>query len=266
MGGPNNFSMAHSYFDWWTLAGVDALVGETPAGWLDASPNNNAINDNVPKKRGPLSLVEAPPIALPESLQKKSPEPKDIAKGPVSFPSEWEAFQSWLAQSDDVPGIQWDGKRVLPVGAQGAKLMILAAWPERECQQRGDLLCGDAGKLLDNMLRAIHLTREDCYLASMAITRPAGGRCDASELPELQRLVTHHIALARPQRLLLIGGDITAILTQTKLNHARGKILAVGGDTGHIDTVAVPHPALMLNRPAHKAAAWDSLKLFRDGM
>ena len=265
MGGPNNFSMAHSYFDWWTLAGVDALVGEVPAGWLDASPINNAINDNAPQKRRSLSVVEAPPPPLPEALQKKSPVDENIARGPVVFPADWAEFQSWLAQHPDVPGTQWDGRRVLPVGAQGAKLMVVAAWPEQECQQRGDLLCGDAGKLLDNMLRAIGLTRDDCYLATMAITRPAGGRCSPAELPELQRLLSHHLALAQPQRLLLLGADITQIVTQNSLNRARGKLLSVGSDAGHIESVAVPHPALMVNRPAHKAAAWDSLKLFCDG-
>jgi uracil-DNA glycosylase family 4 len=265
MGGSNNFSMAHSYFDWWTLAGVDALVGETPAGWLNAPPINNAINDNSADNRRPTSLADQAPPVIPEVLQKKSPNSENIAKGPVVFPTDWNEFQSWLAENADVPGIQWDGRRVLPIGAQGAKLMVLAAWPEQECQQRAELLCGDAGKLLDNMLRAIGLTRDDCYLASMAITRPAGGRCDPSDLPELQRLLSHHIAMAQPQRLLLIGADITQILVQTHLNHARGKILAVDGHSGHIDTIAVPHPALMLNRPTHKAAAWDSLKLFVNG-
>jgi uracil-DNA glycosylase family 4 len=264
MGGPNISSMAYSYIHWWSLAGVDALVGESPAGWLDARPVNKALNDNAPPNSQAAPAPKATPVALPEILQKKSAPTEKATNEPVVFPSTWPEFQQWLASDDHVPGTHWDGNRVLPVGQVGAKLMVIAAWPEPECQQTGALYCGDMGLLLDRMLRAIGLTRDDCYLATMAITRPAGGRCSARDLPELERLMRHHIQLAQPQHILLLGPDITRIMTQHSLTAARGKTLEVCINDGNIATVAVPHPAILLNRPAQKAAAWDSLKLFSD--
>lgn len=261
MGGHNNLVTADSYLSWWTLAGVESLVGETPAGWLEAPP---PVNDNMQKKRmAEQAPVEPPP--LPEILLKKAPLPDHQAKGPVVFPESWNAFHQWLASSPDVPGLQWDDRRVLPQGDPNAKLMLVTAWPEMDDQRAGALFCGEPGRLLDNMLKAIGLTRDNIYLASLAITRPAGGRCQPEDLPDLERLFHHHLRLAAPQRLLLIGSDITGILTGQRLQAARGRLLNVGEASSSLPVAAVPHPAIMLSRPAQKSAAWDSLKLFNQG-
>src|SRR3546814_6912646 len=83
--------------------------------------------------------------------------------------------------------------------------MLLTAWPEMNDQQSGALFSGAAGQLLDAMLRAIGVARADCYTASLAVTRPAGGRCDGPDAAELDRLLWHHLRLAKPERILMIG-------------------------------------------------------------
>jgi DNA polymerase len=260
MGGQNSALLAESICDWWSLAGVDALVGEAPAGWLTVPP----ANDPAPKPR-PIAAAEPEPPPLPAALQRQTVADAPAAKGPVVFPDEWDAFQSWLAGHPDVPGSQWDARRVLPVGASGAPLMLLTAWPEIDDQRGGELFAGAAGKLLDAMLQAIGMSRADCYLASLAVTRPPGGRCDAGDADELARLLWHHLRLAQPGRLLLIGGDFVRMAAKLALPDARGRLLDVNQDGGKMETVAIAHPAMLLTRPAHKAAAWDSLKLFNRG-
>jgi DNA polymerase len=260
MGGQNSALLAESICDWWSLAGVDALVGEAPAGWLTVPP----ANDPAPKPR-PIAAAEPESPPLPAALQRQTVAEPPAAKEPVVFPDEWDAFQSWLAGHPDVPGSQWDARRVLPVGASGAPLMLLTAWPEIDDQRDGELFAGAAGKLLDAMLQAIGVSRADCYLASLAITRPPGGRCDADDAAELERLLWHHLRLARPGRLLLVGGDIVRMAAKLALPDARGRLLDVNQDGGKMETVAIAHPAMLLTRPAHKAAAWDSLKLFNRG-
>lgn len=253
--------MAESYSDWWSLAGVDALVGEQPAGWLVAPPANDAAAARP--KRIVNAEPELPP--LPAALQRQEAPEVAEAKGPVVFPDDWNEFQSWLATSDEVPGSQWDARRVLPAGNPGAPLMLLTAWPEIDDQRDGALFAGPAGKLLDAMLQAIGRTRGDCYVASLAVTRPAGGRCDGEEAAELDRLLWHHLKLAKPERLLLIGGDIVRMAAGLPLPDARGKLLDINQDGGKMEAVAVAHPVMLLARPAQKAAAWDSLKLFNRG-
>lgn len=253
--------MAESYSDWWSLAGVDMLVGEEPAGWLAMPPANDVAA--AKPKRVVNAEPELPP--LPAALQRQEAPEVAEAKGPVVFPDDWTEFQNWLATSDDVPGSQWDARRVLPAGEAGASLMLLTAWPEIDDQRDGTLFAGPAGKLLDAMLQAIGRARGDCYVASLAVTRPAGGRCDGEEAAELDRLLWHHLRLAKPGRLLLIGGDIVRMAAGLPLPDARGKLLNINQDGGKMEAVAVAHPTMLLARPAQKAAAWDSLKLFNRG-
>jgi len=260
MGGRISALLAESYYDWWSLAGVDALVGEVPAGWLDVP----AANDVAAKpKISPIAEPEAAP--LPAALQRQEAPVEAKAKGPIELPADRDAFRNWLANSPEVPGSQWDARRVLPVGNPEAPLMLLTAWPEMDDQREGELFAGPAGQLLDAMLRAIGTTRGDCYLASLAITRPPGGRIDERDAAELDRLLWHHLRLAKPERLLLIGSDIVRMTANIQLADARGKLLDINQDGRKVDAVAVAHPAMLLARPAQKAAAWDSLKLFNRG-
>lgn len=253
--------LAESTCDWWSLAGVDALVGEEPAGWLVTPP----ANDAAAARPNRVVHAEPEPLPLPAALRRQETPNVVETKGPVVFPEDWNDFQRWLATSDDVPGSQWDARRILPAGNARARLMLLTAWPEIDDQRDGTLFSGPAGKLLDAMLQAIGLARGNCYIASLAVTRPAGGRCDEDEALELDRLLWHHLRLATPERLLLIGGDIVRMVAATALPDARGKLLDINQDGGRMEAVAVAHPAMLLARPAQKAAAWDSLKLFNRG-
>src|SRR3546814_9994460 len=86
--------------------------------------------------------------------------------------------------------------------------------------------------------------------------------CDGPDAAELDRLLWHHLRLAKPERLLLIGSDITRMTAATALPDARGRLLNINQDGVKMEAVAVAHPMMLLARPAQQAAAWDSLKLF----
>ncbi len=257
--------LAESYCDWWSLAGVDSLVGEVPAGWLDVPVANDVAGRTGTARSGPAPTAEPERVVLHATLQRQEAPAALQAKTPAVFPGDWQAFQTWLREDEDVPGSQWDARRVLPAGKAEAPLMLLTAWPEIDDQREGILFADAAGKLLDAMLRAIGLSRADCYVASLAVTRPPGGRCDARDAAELDRLLWHHLRLAKPRRLLLIGGDIVRMAAGIALPDARGRLLDINQDGGKVEAVAVAHPATLLARPVQKAAAWDSLKLFNRG-
>lgn len=256
-------SLVESHAGWWALAGLEVGISESPIDWLAISAPASAPaipSRSVPeiaprpaeiKVRAPVPLAPAPAPAAPLA--------------PLAIPDEWSAFQSWLANDPAVPGTRWNTRRVLPQGAPGARLMLLSLCPEMDDDHGGALHSGAAGLLLDAMLRAIGLTRSDCYIASLALTRPPGGRIDDSELAELSGLLWHHLRLAQPQRLLIFGTDLARLIAATDVTAARGKLLYINQDGVKVEAVATQHPLLLRDRAARKAAAWDSLKHLAQG-
>ena len=83
--------------------------------------------------------------------------------------------------------------------------MIVSDCPDEDDLDAGTILSGATGTLLRNMLSAIGVDLAACYRASLSVTRPASGRLPAGEIADLATSMRHHIALARPQNLLLLG-------------------------------------------------------------
>lgn len=249
--------LVESHRSWWQLAGLETLVDEAPQNWLAPKP------DPVPENRTPDPLPMARPTKSPEPASVPAAAPAPLA--PLALPDDWAPFQSWLANDAAVPGTRWHPQRILPAGTQNAKLMVLALTPEMADQDAGQLFAGDAGRLLDAMLGAIGLTRGQCYLASLALTRPPGGRIDGAEMAALTPLLWHHLRLAAPAKLLIFGSDLAQAVFGSDLAALRGSLRDVNQSGVTIPAVATQHPLLLLDRPARKAAAWDSLKLLATG-
>lgn len=251
--------LIESHRSWWQLAGLETLVGEAPQNWLAPrpeisaeTPRTEAATPALARRAEPVAAVPTPTIAPPPLA-------------PLAMPGDWTAFQAWLAADPAVPGTRWHPQRILPAGAPGAKLMVLALSPEMADHDAGQLFAGDCGRLLDAMLRAIGLDRADCYLASLALTRPPGGRIDAADMAALTPLLWHHLRLAAPQKLLLFGTDLAQAVLGSDLAALRGSLRDVNQAGVKVAATAVQHPLLLLDRPARKAAAWDSLKLLAQG-
>lgn len=255
--------LTDSHLDWWTLAGLETLTDEAPRNWL-AAPADVPIKSqpaaSAPRADQNLLLQKRRTVEPPQEIS--SPQ---APLAPLAMPGEWDAFQQWLASDDRVPGTGWHQQRILPSGPQGAALMLLSLTPEMDDYASGNLHGGAPGVLLDAMLRAIGLTRAQCYLASLAMTRPPGGRLGSGDIAALTPLLWHHIRLARPDRLLIFGSDLAQLLASTDLAAARGQLLIINHDGVKVEAVAIQHPLLLLDRPARKAAAWDSLKRLAQG-
>lgn len=172
--------------DWWREAGVDAAYSDEPRGWL-ADPEAEA------------------PAAEAIKPTKVAPPPVPAAKigGPrAAWPGDLAAFrQWWLAE----PLLDEGGlaPRVAPLGDAGAELMVLIAMPEES--DRDTLLSGPQGRLLDGFLAAAGLAPEQVYRAA-ALPRHTP-LADWAQLTTqgMGDVLAHHVALARPKRLLVLG-------------------------------------------------------------
>lgn len=217
---------------WWSLAGVDAAVGEQPVNWLRPAPSRSSA---VPPAQGESHVRPEAPIGLPDSLA---------------------PFHDYLATTKDLPEAGWPGPRVLPEGPQAPRLMIVLPAPDASDAH----LQADAMKLLENMIKALGQSLPDCYLASLSLVQPASGAIDPALLDLLADRMRHHIALVQPQALLLLGDQTNRALGPINGSAEEGNLPFVNHVDGKLAAASIIHPRLMLVQPAAKAQAWQSLR------
>lgn len=224
-----------SLMGWWQDAGVDVLVDEAPRDWLA----------RVERPAPPAPAAPARPSAAPAA---------------PSFPDTLPGFQAWLATSEKLAMPL--AARIAPAGNPGSGLMVLIDLPEAEDAASGTLLSGSAGQLFDKMIAAIGRSRDSLYLAAMAPGRPAGGYVDKASGALFVELARHHVALARPRALLLMGDQPSRAFLDLGFVEARGRVHAVELAGGTATAVATFHPRTLLQHPEQKRRAWEDLQLF----
>jgi len=222
---------ARSALAWWLEAGVDAAVQEAPRNWLKPAP--------PAAPRAKPAAVEIPREPLPESL---------------------EALREWLSSSLQVPMARAGARRVLPSGGEKAAVMLLVDAPSAEDLAAGQPIGGDAWMLATRMLKAIGLTPEQAYSASLSCVHSPGARLDDAAREACAEIARRHVRLAKPQRLLLLGDGPCAALLGKRLVEARGHVHKIEG----VRTVATFHPRHLINRPLDKSLAWKDLLLLME--
>lgn len=226
-----------SLIGWWQDAGLDVLVDEAPRDWLAQAerPASRVVAPAIPAPSRPAATVES---ALPETLS---------------------AFQAWLAASD---GIAMPlTARVAPSGDPASALMVLVDLPEADDTATGRLLSGPAGQLFDKMIAAIGRDRDSLYMAAMAPGRPAGGYVDKASAALFGKLARHHVALAKPRALLLMGEQPSRAFLDLGFVEARGRTHDIKLPGGATTAVATFHPRTLLQHPEQKRRAWEDLQL-----
>ena len=233
---------ALSVLDWWMGAGVDTPIAEEPRNWL-AEPRAAAAT-------APAALAPPAPAALPVTLK---------------------GFHAWLAESETLPDGSRQGRRILPGGDASGGLMIMIDMPEPADAAAGALLSDESGRLFDRMLAAIGRDRSQVYLTALCLERPMGGRADPAAIARLGEIARHHIALAAPKRVLLMGQAVNRAVLGVELVNARQKLHNLNHDGATVDAtkvqaVATFAPRFLIQSPARKADAWKDLRLLIGGI
>lgn len=223
---------ARSALAWWLQAGVDVAVQEEPRNWLKPAPQPTSRSHTAP-------VPEAPPEPLPESLA---------------------SLREWLSTSLRVPMARPGARRVLPHGGEQAAVMLVSEAPAAEDLAAGRPIGGDAWLLAERMLKAIGLTADEAYSASLSCVHAPGARLDEQARRACGDIARHHVRLAKPQRLLLLGDGPCVALLGKRLTEARGHVHKVEG----VRTVATFHPRHLINRPLDKSLAWKDLLLLME--
>lgn len=247
--------MLASYLDWWTDAGFIEPVQDLPCGWLQSVVPANDVAG------APMVAVRAVERVLAKPFVADVPPPTLVRD---DLPTDIVSFDSWVREDPALPGANWSPRRIGPVGPVGAPIMVIADMPDAEDLATGQLLSGAVGDLFDAMLSAIGRERHALRISSVAFTRPAGGRWDDANATALRDITLHHIKIAKPQHVLLLGQMTCRLLTNQDV-HADGQGLRNINHYGVTTaTTAIHHPRLLLTRQALKRGAWTALKSLRE--
>jgi len=238
-------TIAASALDWWREAGVDASIDEAPRNWL-AAVEPVAPAPRAAGARAAVAEIIAPP--LPDTLA---------------------GFEAWRT-GPEAPEAGWPGRPIAAQGSAASDIMVMIDLPEREDADTGILMSGAVGRLFDRMLAAIGRDRESIYLVPVCAARPVAGRVSPEIEDQLNEVARHHVLLARPKRLLLLGNAPSRALLGADATRARGSLHVVnlssgkdadGGNGVATQAVASFHPRFLLERPAAKAEAWKDLQM-----
>lgn len=151
---------------------------------------------------------------------------------------------------------------VFGVGNRQAKWLIIGEAPGADEDQQGEPFVGRAGKLLNPMLLAIGLKREQVFIANILKCRPPENRDPTStEAASCRPFLERQIELIRP-RIILAVGRIAAqnlLATDTQIGKLRGRVHRFG--PARLPLIVTYHPAYLLRSPREKRKSWDDLRL-----
>ena len=157
-------------------------------------------------------------------------------------------------------------KIVIADGNIQSPIMIVGEGPGQKEDELGKPFVGDAGNLLNKMLKAINIERDKIYITNVVNYRPPNNR--KPELTEINRyseFLKEHISIIDPKILILMGSTaMEAILGSNKrISKERGQWKEVIIKQKNYKTIVTFHPAYLLRKPDQKKFSWTDLKIIR---
>jgi len=168
-------------------------------------------------------------------------------------------------------------KAVPGEGNPNAKLMFIGEGPGFEEDRQGRPFVGPAGQLLNKMIQAMGLKREEVFIANMVKCHPMTDPSDnekrgndrapsKEEIAFCRKFIETQIGIIRPEYIAALGGVAAkSLIRDASLSSLRGKIHVLELDSvdleGKTKIIATYHPAALLRNPNWKKDAWEDLKM-----
>jgi uracil-DNA glycosylase family 4 len=217
------------------------------------------------------ALVGAPAPAATPGLAAAPPPAATSSPAPAVTPQAREAGVDWTDLRARVAACVRCGlsatrtQTVFGVGNLHADWLVVGEAPGADEDRKGEPFVGRAGQLLNAMLHAVGLAREQVYIANVLKCRPPGNRDPgASEAAECLPYLERQIALLKPKIMLAVGRIAAQNLLHTDktLGSLRQQVHRFGA-LG-VPLIVTYHPAYLLRTPADKRKAWEDLKFARE--
>lgn len=148
-------------------------------------------------------------------------------------------------------------------GNPSARLVFVGEGPGADEDASGRPFVGRAGQLLNKIIEAIGMTREEVYIANIVKCRPPLNRApEPDEVETCEPFLWRQLAFIRPEVIVALGSPAFHCLARTKdsITRARGS----WRDWNGIKVMPTFHPAFLLRSPDKKREVWEDMKKVRD--
>jgi len=211
----------------------------------------------------PAPSHPSPPPGRRAAPRPAPPAAAPAAARPAAAPPGWDSLDAIAAAAATCTKCPLHATRTRAVPGEGnprARLMFVGEAPGADEDAQGRPFVGAAGKLLDRMIVAMGLAREEVFIANVLKCRPPGNRDPqppeaAACLPYLRA----QIALIRPEVICALGRHAAHALLGTQ--EALGRLRARFHDFGGTPLLVTYHPSYLLRTPADKTKAWKDLQI-----
>lgn len=242
----------------------------------------------LPKSTGPKPPPLAIPPAEPEAVPPEVDVAPDVLQREVLYQKSSPTDEAAPAKEEQVMSVAADSRNTAPtldvlrqevagctrcgelaatrtqtvfgVGNPNARLCFLGEAPGADEDRQGEPFVGRAGQLLNKMLVACKLAREDVYILNILKCRPPGNRNPApDESQNCRPFLNRQLELIDPEFICCLGAVAAQnLLASTEtIGRMRGKIHDYRG----IKVICTYHPAYLLRNPSAKGQAWEDLKM-----
>lgn len=204
----------------------------------------------------PVTEEQPDTVAQAEPVSVEAPRSADAAR------LGWPELEAGVSACTRCELHQTRTQTVFGVGNRNADWLVIGEAPGKDEDLQGEPFVGRAGQLLNAMLQAIGLRRDQVYIANILKCRPPGNRDPKPEEATCcEAWLMRQIELIRPKLILAVGRIAAQSLlnTDARIGELRGRVHSFR-DTG-IPLVATYHPAYLLRSPLDKRKAWQDLQL-----
>jgi DNA polymerase len=232
-------------------------------------PATDTIPQATPEAQRSIVLPPAP-FAASSSTVEEMPKPlslTDLLPLPAVRVTPDAKAQALLAIRNDIGDctrcpLAYAGRRsiVFADGDPNARLMFVGEGPGADEDAQGLPFVGKSGQLLNNMITAMGLSREQVYIANIVKCRPPANRApEPVEAETCRPFLAKQIDAVQPEVIVALGATAAMYLLGVKqsLMSLRGRWHSVRG----AKTVVTYHPAFLLRDPRQKGEAWKDLQM-----
>ena len=255
----------------WELRDKASVLRNAPD---DAAPGRVlssalALSSAAPAARSServLPALPSAPLSKPLSATASAPLLPKVAgseQSALMAHSGWDQLEAEVAACRACRLCERRRQAVLGAGDRAASWLFIGEGPGAEEDAQGEPFVGPAGQLLDSMLAAIGLARqEDVYIANAVKCRPPANRTpEAVEIAACRPYLERQIALIQPKLIVLLGRAAAhAVLRKDDtLSSMRGKTFEYRAGERSIPLIVTYHPAYLLRTLPDKAKSWEDL-------